>query len=149
MSSDRTLRLNEHPEVSDIAASPTLYIIGSRQTCFKLLRIAITLGIPLVEDDHHEVTLSLRSAHTVRSLTMGSIQQEQAIDVLVVGAGFGGCYLLHLLRQHNFRTKVVDAASSIGGVWAWNVSACPPSKKLRLYKTNDWLIEVPWCKGRL
>ena len=80
---------------------------------------------------------------------MGSIQQEQKVDVLVVGAGFGGCYLLHLLRQHGFSTKVVDAASSIGGVWVWNVSAVRFSKMWRLYETNDWLTEVPWCKGRL
>lgn len=41
-------------------------------------------------------------------------------DVLIIGAGFGGCYLLHLLRKNGYKTKVVDAAITLGGVWAWN-----------------------------
>ncbi|CAK1365733.1 unnamed protein product [Cercospora beticola] len=42
------------------------------------------------------------------------------LDCLIIGAGFGGCYQLKLLRDAGFSTKIVDAASSIGGVWAWN-----------------------------
>jgi cation diffusion facilitator CzcD-associated flavoprotein CzcO len=42
------------------------------------------------------------------------------LDVLIIGAGFGGCYLLHLLRKNGYKTKVVDAATTLGGVWAWN-----------------------------
>jgi cation diffusion facilitator CzcD-associated flavoprotein CzcO len=42
------------------------------------------------------------------------------LDVLVIGAGFGGCYLLHLLRENGYKTKVVEAATAPGGVWAWN-----------------------------
>ncbi len=42
------------------------------------------------------------------------------IDCLIIGAGFGGCYQLHLLRKAGFTVKAVDAASQIGGVWAWN-----------------------------
>jgi cation diffusion facilitator CzcD-associated flavoprotein CzcO len=40
------------------------------------------------------------------------------LDVLIIGAGFGGCYLLHLLRKNGYKTKVVDAATGLGGVWA-------------------------------
>jgi cation diffusion facilitator CzcD-associated flavoprotein CzcO len=43
-------------------------------------------------------------------------------DVLVVGAGFGGCYLLHLLRKNGFKVKVLEAGTTLGGVWCWNVS---------------------------
>jgi cation diffusion facilitator CzcD-associated flavoprotein CzcO len=42
------------------------------------------------------------------------------LDVLIIGASFGGCYLLHLLRKNGYRTKVIDAAISPGGVWAWS-----------------------------
>lgn len=42
------------------------------------------------------------------------------LDCLIIGAGFGGCYQLKLLRDAGLRTKVVDAASKLGGVWAWN-----------------------------
>lgn len=42
-------------------------------------------------------------------------------DVVVVGAGFGGCYLLHLLREKGFSTVVIEASKRAGGVWAWSV----------------------------
>ncbi|KAF1966559.1 FAD/NAD(P)-binding domain-containing protein [Bimuria novae-zelandiae CBS 107.79] len=42
------------------------------------------------------------------------------IDVLCIGAGFAGCYLLHNLRKAGFATKVVEAGSDFGGVWHWN-----------------------------
>jgi cation diffusion facilitator CzcD-associated flavoprotein CzcO len=42
------------------------------------------------------------------------------IDVLCIGAGFAGCYLLHTLRKAGFNTKIVEAGSDFGGVWHWN-----------------------------
>ncbi|NNE72898.1 MAG: NAD(P)/FAD-dependent oxidoreductase, partial [Acidimicrobiales bacterium] len=42
------------------------------------------------------------------------------LDVVVVGAGFAGLYLLHRLRGMGFRTMVVEAADDIGGTWYWN-----------------------------
>jgi cation diffusion facilitator CzcD-associated flavoprotein CzcO/acetyl esterase/lipase len=41
-------------------------------------------------------------------------------DVVVVGAGFSGLYLLHRLRRLGFTVKVVDSASDVGGTWYWN-----------------------------
>lgn len=45
---------------------------------------------------------------------------SEDFDVLVVGAGFAGCYLLHHFRKNNFKVKVVEAGSDLGGVWHWN-----------------------------
>ncbi len=42
------------------------------------------------------------------------------VDVVVVGAGFSGLYLLHRLRQLGFTTVVFDTASDVGGTWYWN-----------------------------
>jgi cyclohexanone monooxygenase len=42
------------------------------------------------------------------------------VDVIVVGAGFGGLYALHRLRQDGYSVKVLEAAESIGGTWYWN-----------------------------
>ncbi len=42
------------------------------------------------------------------------------LDVVVVGAGFSGLYLLHRLRRHGFSTKVFDGAGDVGGTWYWN-----------------------------
>ncbi|KAL2834387.1 hypothetical protein BDW59DRAFT_156319 [Aspergillus cavernicola] len=49
--------------------------------------------------------------------THGAIEK---VDVLVVGAGFAGIYLLHQLRRRNFNVKIVEVASGLGGVWHWN-----------------------------
>ncbi len=41
-------------------------------------------------------------------------------DVIVVGAGFAGMYLLHRLRGIGLRVRVIEAASGVGGTWYWN-----------------------------
>lgn len=42
------------------------------------------------------------------------------IDAVIVGAGFSGLYLLHLLRGHGFSTRVFERGSDVGGTWYWN-----------------------------
>ena len=42
------------------------------------------------------------------------------VDVLVVGAGFGGLYAIHRLRNAGFRVRAVEAAGDVGGTWYWN-----------------------------
>ena len=44
----------------------------------------------------------------------------QELDVVVVGAGFSGLYLLHRLRELGFSVKVFDSAGDVGGTWYWN-----------------------------
>ena len=44
----------------------------------------------------------------------------QDLDVVVVGAGLGGLYALHRLRELGFRTRVYEAGSGVGGTWFWN-----------------------------
>jgi cyclohexanone monooxygenase len=41
-------------------------------------------------------------------------------DVLVVGAGFSGLYMLYRLRKLGLAALVVDAAGDVGGTWYWN-----------------------------
>ena len=41
-------------------------------------------------------------------------------DVIVVGAGFAGLYMLHRLRGAGFRTRVFEAGDGVGGTWYWN-----------------------------
>ncbi|MDH3681822.1 MAG: NAD(P)/FAD-dependent oxidoreductase [Acidimicrobiia bacterium] len=45
---------------------------------------------------------------------------ETDVDVVVVGAGFAGMYLLHLLRGHGFSTQVLERGAGVGGTWYWN-----------------------------
>ncbi len=42
------------------------------------------------------------------------------VDVVVVGAGFAGMYLLHRLRQLGMSTRVLEAGDDVGGTWYWN-----------------------------
>ncbi|MEM1315979.1 MAG: NAD(P)/FAD-dependent oxidoreductase, partial [Pseudomonadota bacterium] len=44
----------------------------------------------------------------------------QEVDVLIVGAGFAGMRLLHLLRAQGKRVRVVEAGDGVGGTWYWN-----------------------------
>jgi cyclohexanone monooxygenase len=43
-----------------------------------------------------------------------------AFDVVIVGAGFGGMYMLHRMRQLGLTTRVYDTATGVGGTWYWN-----------------------------
>jgi cyclohexanone monooxygenase len=42
------------------------------------------------------------------------------VDVVIVGAGFSGLYLLHRLRRLGFSTRVFEAGTDVGGTWYWN-----------------------------
>ena len=41
-------------------------------------------------------------------------------DVVVVGAGFAGLYMLHRLRRQARRVIVLEAGDNVGGTWYWN-----------------------------
>lgn len=42
------------------------------------------------------------------------------VDVVVVGAGFSGLYLLHRLRGLGLTARVFEAGDGVGGTWYWN-----------------------------
>jgi cyclohexanone monooxygenase len=46
--------------------------------------------------------------------------QADAYDVVVVGAGFAGMYMLHRLRGLGFSVRVYEQGSGVGGTWYWN-----------------------------
>jgi cation diffusion facilitator CzcD-associated flavoprotein CzcO len=46
--------------------------------------------------------------------------QQPQVDVVVVGAGFAGLYLVHRLRGAGFSVRGFDAAGDVGGTWYWN-----------------------------
>src|ERR1700692_3013255 len=41
-------------------------------------------------------------------------------DVVVVGAGFAGMYMLHKLRGQGFSVRVYEQGGDVGGTWYWN-----------------------------
>ncbi|MAW88808.1 MAG: cyclohexanone monooxygenase [Phyllobacteriaceae bacterium] len=42
------------------------------------------------------------------------------VDVLVVGAGFGGMYAIYKFRGMGLKTVGIEAGGDVGGVWYWN-----------------------------
>lgn len=45
---------------------------------------------------------------------------KQNFDVIAVGAGMAGLYLLHKLRQAGFSVVALETADDVGGTWYWN-----------------------------
>ena len=54
------------------------------------------------------------------STTVISQNEQTAYDAIVVGAGLGGLYVLHRLREMGLRVRVFEAGSGVGGTWFWN-----------------------------
>jgi len=57
-------------------------------------------------------------AQTARSADRA--ERSSAPDVVVVGAGFAGLYMLHKLRTLGFSARVIETADDVGGTWYWN-----------------------------
>ena len=49
-----------------------------------------------------------------------SVADKPDPDVIVVGAGFAGLYMLHRLRDAGFRVRVFESGDGVGGTWYWN-----------------------------
>ena len=53
----------------------------------------------------------------------GAVNQSgkaASYDVVVVGAGFAGLYMLHRLRAQGLTARVFEAGDGVGGTWFWN-----------------------------
>src|SRR5665213_3448791 len=44
----------------------------------------------------------------------------ECYDVIVVGAGFAGMYMLHRLRKQGMSARVFEQGDGVGGTWYWN-----------------------------
>jgi cation diffusion facilitator CzcD-associated flavoprotein CzcO len=53
-------------------------------------------------------------------MARSSVPETGEVDVVVVGAGFSGLYMLHRLRSLGITAVVIEAASDVGGTWWWN-----------------------------
>lgn len=42
------------------------------------------------------------------------------VDVVVVGAGFAGLYMIHRTRAEGLSVRVFEAGDDVGGTWYWN-----------------------------
>jgi len=49
-----------------------------------------------------------------------ALMKDARVDAVVVGAGFGGMYMLHKLRELGVSVQGFEAGSDVGGTWYWN-----------------------------
>lgn len=54
------------------------------------------------------------------TLQLSKTTADNPLDVVIIGAGFAGMYMLHRLRDAGFRAHVVEAGDGVGGTWYWN-----------------------------
>jgi len=54
------------------------------------------------------------------TISQSAASASGTFDVVVVGAGFSGLYLLHRLRRAGLSAVVLEAADDVGGTWYWN-----------------------------
>jgi cyclohexanone monooxygenase len=48
------------------------------------------------------------------------VKSPYMVDVVIVGAGFSGLFMLYRLRELGFSTRVFETAADVGGTWYWN-----------------------------
>ena len=63
---------------------------------------------------------SQTETHQTSPATRADLDSNIDFDAVVVGAGFGGMYMLYKLRELGFTARVYEAASDVGGTWYWN-----------------------------
>jgi len=64
-------------------------------------------------------TSTTATATTTSTSTTASTSQPE-LDLLIVGAGFAGLYMLHQARARGLNALVIEAADSVGGTWYHN-----------------------------
>jgi cyclohexanone monooxygenase len=60
----------------------------------------------------------MSAAHAVSD--KGHESNRETYDVVVVGAGFAGMYMLHKLRGLGLSVRVYEQGGGVGGTWYWN-----------------------------
>ncbi|MCK8671600.1 NAD(P)/FAD-dependent oxidoreductase [Rhodococcus sp. HM1] len=48
------------------------------------------------------------------------MMHEPELDVLIIGAGFGGIRMLHEARRRGLSARVLEVGNDVGGAWHWN-----------------------------
>lgn len=56
----------------------------------------------------------------MRQTTATPPPTPELLDVVIIGAGFAGLYMLHKLRRSQRSAVVLDRSSDVGGTWYWN-----------------------------
>ena len=55
-----------------------------------------------------------------RSKDHAGATEKCDFDLIIVGAGFAGMYMLHRAHGLGLTARVFEAGSGVGGTWYWN-----------------------------
>jgi len=77
-------------------------------------------------------------------------QPKPDVDVVVVGAGIAGLYLVYRLSRAGYRLRVFEAADDLGGTWHWNrypgARVDVPSIDYMYSFDPDWQRDWQWSE---
>jgi hypothetical protein len=108
-----------------IGVAPAVSVSEYRSIYAFVTQLSCQIYTPTARMVHFRTDIGARNESA--DPTNENCAKELETDVLIVGAGFGGIYLMHKLRQQGFKCKIMEAGSSIGGVWHWN---CYPGARV-------------------
>ena len=67
-----------------------------------------------------QINNKIKGAAYARQPSVIRQADRAAYDVVVVGAGFAGMYMLHRLRGQGLSARVYEQGDGVGGTWYWN-----------------------------
>ena len=79
--------------------------------------MASTNGMNATHPQPERILKTELSQYARRRATDGPYADNLDLDVLIVGAGFSGTYLLYEMRKAGFKTVLYDAGVGFGGTW--------------------------------
>src|SRR6266850_1160220 len=67
-----------------------------------------------------QIKENIREPAFMSAMPSASTKPAETYDVVVVGAGFAGMYMLHRLRGQGMTARIYEQGSGVGGTWYWN-----------------------------
>ena len=96
-------------------------VFASRCTAIWNDQLLVTASDYFNIDGRSNSALSNMTSRTMSDTRTPPQNADSTLDALVVGAGFGGLYQLHCLRDRlGLSTLLLEAGDGVGGTWFWN-----------------------------
>ena len=89
----------------------------------------------------------MNAARIASSPAINPAAEVPDFDVVIVGAGFAGLYMLHRARLAGLRVCAIEKATDVGGVWYWNRypgARCDVESMQYSYSFSEEL-QQEWC----
>src|SRR3954464_7516799 len=67
-----------------------------------------------------QIKENIREPIFMSAMPSAAAKSTETYDVVVVGAGFAGMYMLHRLRGLGLSARVFEQGDGVGGTWYWN-----------------------------